>query len=216
MTTVLAKHNSKPKPLHWNTYIKATFLALACMGLFGVSALVSGRLSVETRSLITSINLVLAVVLMIISFVKQLSWLRLPVIVLLSATGGVVVSLLAGDFPLVGTGMGIAFGLVIIVTLFVALRWFNFQRFRLLLSVLTLTFSVLGSIILHTGRLPALIILCAVSAIVCLCGLLHNTVHRILTEVTDNAHVSSGAGMFMLWVGLVVNTVILLQARIMA
>jgi hypothetical protein len=46
----------------------------------------------------------------------------------------------------------------------------------------------------------------------CLCGLLHNTVGRVLTELPARVYVAGGAGLFLTWVGLVVNTVIMLPA----
>jgi hypothetical protein len=46
----------------------------------------------------------------------------------------------------------------------------------------------------------------------CLCGLLRNTVRRVLTELPSSAYVTGGAGRLLPWVGLVVNTVIVLRA----
>ena len=46
----------------------------------------------------------------------------------------------------------------------------------------------------------------------CPCGLLHNTVRRSLTELPASAYVTGGAGRLLPWVGLVVNTVIVLRA----
>jgi hypothetical protein len=46
----------------------------------------------------------------------------------------------------------------------------------------------------------------------CLCGLLRNTVRRILTELPASAYATGGPGLFLPWVGLVANTVIVMRA----
>ena len=86
------------------------------------------------------------------------------------------------------------------------------QRLQLWLSVLGLAFSLWGIIMLQIDGFQPLTLLCATAAMVCLCGLLHNTVRRVLIELPSSAYVTAGAGMFLLWVGLVVNTVVLLRA----
>ena len=133
---------------------------------------------------------------------------RMPLLLLLATTGGIVISLLAQSFITAMSVMMTSLGLVVVITVLVVLHIFDFQRFQRLLGILALVFSFLGILTVYAAGIPVLSIIWATAAVLCLCGLLHNIITGVLTELQPEAYVESAAGVFLLCVGLTVNIVI--------
>jgi hypothetical protein len=191
--------------------VPALILTLACVFLFGFAAFVGEALPPDLRTGLTIANLVLALAFMVVSRVKRLAPLKLPLLLVLSATGGLVISALAIPPMYAAVGLMVATVLALLLLLIVR-RWFDFEKLQGVLGVLSLAFSLLGAGLVYVQAYPLLTVGWALAALVCLWALLHVALKKLLTQMKPAQYIDGAAGVFLVSLGIVTNVVIVLLA----
>jgi hypothetical protein len=142
--------------------------------------------------------------------VVSLAPLKLPLLLVLSATGGLVISALA--IPPMYAAVGLMVAVLALLLLLIVRRWFDFEKLQGVLGVLSLVFSLLGAGLVYAQAYPLLAVGWALAALVCLWALLHVALKKLLTQMKRAQYVDGAAGIFLVSLGIVTNVVIVLLA----
>ncbi len=191
------------------TYTSALVVLLLCTVLFAFGALVGEAFPEQTRLALALPNLLLGLSFFISGRVKQLSWTRGPCLVALAGISGIMITLwaqpayLALGIVLVGADLAL-------VTVLAAITKVDLQQVRGLLSVLAITFSLVGFLLVYWNGFAPWTALWGLAAILCFSLLLMNTVKLALTRMPRSTYTSIATTLFLLAIGLLSNVIILL------
>ena len=205
---VVSAYKTTPR---WNTYTSVVIVTLVCIGLFGFGALVGGGFAPELRANLGYVGLALGLSFSLTGRLKWLRWATAPILIALSATGGLTVTLWVQP-QAVGKGLAFVMADMVLVTLLARWHLSKLGRLSGLLGILGMLLSLAGFAVIALDGGAWIVLTWGIAAILCFSALLYNAMSLILSRLPHSAYLSGAVNVFLLCTGLLMNLLMLLQA----
>ena len=194
----------------WQNYLQMTSYLLL-MGLIVASGLfLSTYLSPTWIVLLSSFSIIVLLALLASRVLKILRVLQVPLLLLACLISGVMLSQITSDMPyLQGTLIMLLLNYLLLSSIHYILK-FEFQGFNLLLVILAICFSVVGSLLIFVEGNNILQLIWTLATFLCLDILLYTLIQQVL-QTKDQSILPMLSGVVLLHIALFMNGILLVS-----
>lgn len=195
---------------YWLNYFKMSVYLLAMAILVALGFGLSSYLSSTWIAVLSGLSILVLLALLASRLMKPLAFLNLPLLILVCLISGVMLSQLTRDMRQLQMALCILFLNYLLLSSIDYIVKFEFQGFNLLLVILAISFSLVGSLLIFVEGNNLLQLIWTLATFLCLDILLYTLMQQVL-QTEDKAVLPMLSGVVLLHIALFMNGILLLS-----
>lgn len=208
-TKLLSTPDTKENVLHYESLFAVLIFCMGLWMIFSAALLTGNELPDSLRQNIALLNLPLVAGLIIALRLRSLKVLVAGLLPALAITGGIAMSLWVVPSDRVFTALLVSVGIIFLILMSLWLTSVSFEKHNGLLTVLAITFSLVGILLIYNQISPFFMIIWSGAAALCFVLLLHNVLSNICFKSQSAQILQGTTGLFLLWSGLLANLLLM-------